>query len=223
MVIDVFHGVAHDVATRVRNFVIAVVPHLHSVQCNLAETPGVGMDMACRVLCEAQPEHFCWANEVANGVAAVVPVNFSEILGKVQTHRVSSLCPLPSLWCSMVDVGAPTRPGGTAAPRTSTTAPSPGTNQGRTVTAPAFNTHAERSLLQRFRDSNHSTISSMMSGQSLDIIPKLNGNPVCLTWALKGECSHGCRRANQHVRYNRSTNQAIHALMDTCGVAAAQP
>ena len=32
VVIDVFHGVAHDVATRVRNFVIAVVPHLHSVQ-----------------------------------------------------------------------------------------------------------------------------------------------------------------------------------------------
>ena len=59
--------------------------------------------------------------------------------------------------------------------------------------------------------------------RSLDIIPKLNGNPLCLTWALKGECSHGCRRANQHVRYNRSTNQAIHALMDTCGVAAIQP
>ena len=91
------------------------------------------------------------------------------------------------------------------------------------MTAPAFNTHADRSLLQRFRDSNHSTISSMMSGQSLDIIPKLNGNPVCLTWALKGECSHGCRRANQHVRCNCSTNQAIHALMDTCSVAAVQP
>ena len=91
------------------------------------------------------------------------------------------------------------------------------------MTAPAFNAHADRSLLQRLRDSNHSTISSMMSGQSSDIVPKLNGNPVCLTWALKGECSHGCRRANQHVRYNRSTNQAVHALMDTCGVAAVQP
>ena len=63
----------------------------------------------------------------------------------------------------------------------------------------------------------------MMFGQSLDIIPKHNGNPVCLTWALKGECSHGCRRTNQHVRCNRSTVQAIHALMDTCGVAAVQP
>ena len=91
------------------------------------------------------------------------------------------------------------------------------------MTAPAFNAHADRTLLQRFRDSSHSTISLMMSGQSLDIIPKHNGNPVCLTWALKGKCSHGCRRANQHVRCNRSTIQAIHALMDTCGVAAVQP
>ena len=99
VVIDVFHGVAHNVATRVRNFVIAVVPHLHLVQHNLAETPGVGMDMVCRVLCEAQQECFRWANEVANGVAAATPANFSEILGKVQTYRVSSLCPLPSLWC----------------------------------------------------------------------------------------------------------------------------
>ena len=112
VVIDVFHGVAHDVATRMRNFVIAVVPNLHSVQCNLAETPGVDMDMVCRILCEAQQEHFRWANEVANGVAAAPPVNFSEILGKVQAHRVSSLCPLPSLWHSMVNAGAPTRPGG---------------------------------------------------------------------------------------------------------------
>ena len=100
----------------------------------------------------------------------------------------------------MVHAGAPTRPGGSPAPRASTTAPSQGSSQGRNVTAPAFNAHADRSLLQRFRDSSHSTISSMMSGQSLDIIPKHNGNPVCLTWALKDKCSHGCRRANQHVR-----------------------
>ena len=78
-------------------------------------------------------------------------------------------------------------------------------------------------LLQRFWDSSHSTISSMMSGQSLDIIPKHNGNPVCLTWALKGKCSHGCCRANQHVRYNRSTIQTIHTLIDTCCAAAVQP
>ena len=163
VVINVFHGVAHDVATRVPNFVIAVVPHLHSVQCILAETPGAGMDMVCRVLCEAQQEHFGWANKVANGVAAATPVNFSEILGKVQTYRVSSLCPLP--WeRAMVDVGAPTLPGGSVTPRTNPPSSSQGPGQGQNVTAPAFNAHADQGLLQRFSDSTHLTTSSVMSG-----------------------------------------------------------
>ena len=95
--INIFHGVGHDVSNRVRNFVIAVAPHIHLVQCNLAESPSVGMDMVCRVLCEAQQEHFRWANKVANGVVGAAPVNFTDVLGKVQTHCVSSLCPLPSL------------------------------------------------------------------------------------------------------------------------------
>ena len=64
---------------------------------------------------------------------------------------------------------------------------------------------------------------AMLAGQLLDIIPKHNGNPVCLAWALKGECSQGCGCLNQHVRYNRNTIQALHGLMDTCGITAAQP
>ena len=53
VVIDIFHGVGHDVSNCACNFVIAVAPHLHSVQCNLAESPGVGMDMVCHILCKA--------------------------------------------------------------------------------------------------------------------------------------------------------------------------
>ena len=178
------------------------------------------MDMVCRVLFEAQQEYFRWANEMANtGNAA--QVDFSDILGKVQTSRVQSLCPLPAPWYNMVS--APTRPGLPApAPAPSRDATSGSGTANRGGTAPAFNTHADRGLLQRFRDSSHATINSMMAGQSNDIIPKHSGNPVCLTWALKGECSQGCRRANQHVRYGRSTVQALHAMMDTCGVATTQ-
>ena len=36
-------------------------------------------------------------------------------------------------------------------------------------------------------------------------IPKHNGNPVCLSWALKGVCSSGCKRKHQHVCYGRTT------------------
>ena len=44
----------------------------------------------CCVLCEAQQEHFRWANEVANGVASAAPVNSADILGKVQIEPARS-------------------------------------------------------------------------------------------------------------------------------------
>ena len=218
VVVDVFHGVAADVSTRVRAFVIAVVPHLHTVQHILSDSPGQGLDMVCRVLFEAQQEYFRWANETANGLAGVQPVDFSKILGLVQTSRVQSLCPLPSPWYEMVS--APPRPSPPGVPAARTGGGSGPTTRGGT--APAFNAHADQGLMTRFRDSGHSTINAMMAGHSADI-PKHNGQQVCLTWALKGECSQGCRRAGQHLRYGRATVQAIHALMDTCGVAAGQP
>ena len=203
------HGVTHDVANCVQHFVITVVPHLHSTQCNLAESPGVRMDTACQVLCKARQECFRWANEVANGVVGTAPVNFNEILGKAQTCQVSSSCPLPSLWCAMVDVRVPTRPGTSVAPRANQTISSPGSGQSCNVTAPAFNAHANCGLLQCFQDSSHSTISSMMSGQSLDIIPKHNGNPVCLTWALKGECAHTSKQLTTTTTKSTSTSGIV--------------
>ena len=115
---------------------------------------------------------------------------------------------------------APERPGYRRLPASNTGGNSGTTSRGGT--APAFNAHADQGLMTRFRDSGHSTINAMMTGHSADI-PKHNGQQVCLTWALKGECSQGCRRAGQHVRYGRSTVQAIHSMMDACGVAAAQP
>ena len=47
------------------------------------------------------------------------------------------------------------------------------------------------------------------------------GKPVCLTWELKGSCSSGCRRHENHKRYSRTTIQAIHGILDKCGVAQA--
>ena len=75
--------------------------------------------------------------------------------------------------------------------------------------------------LRRFRDSGHTTISGLMEGHNVEV-PKHAGSDVCLTWALKGECTTGCRRAPVHKRYSRATNQAISALLTECGVASPQ-
>ena len=62
----------------------------------------------------------------------------------------------------------------------------------------------------------------MIGGKDVEI-PKHAGKPVCLSWALKGACSTGCKRADTHVHYDRSVNQELHGLMDSCGVANSQP
>ena len=92
----VFHGATTGVANCVCAFVIPVVPHLHAVHHTLSNSPGQGLDMVCRVLFEAQQEHFHWVNQTADSLAAVDPVDFSKILGLVQTTCVQSLCHLPS-------------------------------------------------------------------------------------------------------------------------------
>lgn len=95
-----------------------------------------------------------------------------------------------------------------------------GTRQ-QASTTPVFNAHADRALLHRFRDSQFTNISAMMEGHSVEI-PKHSGSDVCLTWALKGECSAACRRKAQHVRYSQTTNRAIGALLTSCGIPETQ-
>jgi hypothetical protein len=84
-----------------------------------------------------------------------------------------------------------------------------------------FNPHADRAVLKRFRESEFSNISNMMEGKDVTI-PKHSNKDVCLVWALKGECSAGCKRKTQHVRYSQATNRAISELLTKCGVPETQ-
>ena len=58
----------------------------------------------------------------------------------------------------------------------------------------------------------------MMNGHNA-AIPKHSGQPVCLVWALKGECSSSCKRKALHVNYSAATNKALHTMMTSCAVA----
>ena len=85
-----------------------------------------------------------------------------------------------------------------------------------------MNAHPDDRLLARFRGSGHSTINSLMAGHDVEI-PKNGSKDLCLTWALKGACSSGCKRKDQHVRYSRAVNQKLHDFLDACGVDNVQP
>ena len=217
VVIDVFHGTNHAISTNVRSFALNVVPSLHHLEIQMADTPRAGLDLVCRVLYECQQEYFHWARRVAAQGPAGIPVpTFDSILDKVVTYRPNSLNQLPQPWYRLVD--APQRAG------TSPQAPSQNSNpRSESGSATVVNAYADRHLMQRFAACSHTTINALLGGRGADIIPKYKNQAVCLTWALKGECTSGCRRRHQHVRYPRTVNQAIDSMLDVCGIADPEP
>ena len=78
----------------------------------------------------------------------------------------------------------------------------------------------DRLLLRRFADCEHSSITAMTQGHDVEI-PQHKAKDICLVWALKGECSTGCKRKHAHERCPKAVNTKIHELLDTCGVAQA--
>ena len=89
--------------------------------------------------------------------------------------------------------------------------------EGSDVAVPQF----LKVLQERFQESGHRNIRALLEGHDMEV-PKNSSKPVCLVWALKGECSNQCRRKGQHVCYGRSTIQSIHCMLDECGVDSPQ-
>ena len=216
--IDVFHGVAHPLAVSVRSAVTEICPSLDRLAASMAENPAAGMDLVCRVMYDMQQDYFQWVTSRAAGQDPDVPT-FAQVKSLVLSFRVHSLSPLPTSWYSLVE--APTTDRDKAKAPSST--PSAGSAREQAGVVPTFYTQADRTLLNRFHDSEHNTISQLLAGKGDDIIPQLNGKPVCLSWALKGQCSATCKRKEQHKPLSRAVNQKIHAMLDTCGVANPQP
>ena len=209
VVIDVFHGVNHAVSNAVRDFVTEVGPALHQVYSVATENPEMGMDHVSRVLFEAQQDYFSYAQALANGGAPRVP-DFSRIRDQVRTFRAGALAPLPHPWYTHIKKAD--TPQKTATPSA----------RDQAGAGPRVNSNADSRLMTRFRDSGFPSIGKMLEGHEVTI-PKHAGKDVCLAWALKGQCSSGCKRQESHKSYPRSVVAKIHELMDTCGVANSQP
>ena len=215
--IDIFHGVNHEISVSIRDAVANIGPCLHRIITQMGDNQSAGMDLICRIMYDMQQDYFQYINQLsripAGGPMAAPRVpDFANLQQRVLTYRVDSLSPLPMGWYSLVT--APSNPRALRSPSRNT----PRDEAGMSAT---FNAHADRRLMQRFRDSEHTTISGMLEGHNPEV-PKHNDKPVCLTWALKGQCNGTCRRRENHVRYNRTTIQALHRLLDDCGVANPQ-
>jgi len=224
IVVDVFHGSAHPVAVSIREAVSKIYPHLNRVIHQSAHGTTTGTSLAWRILYEMQQDYFAYLRELAV-TPATVPVDvpkFEKIVHAVTSHRASCLAEVPHSWYAPLESRDKAEKPGTKkkAPADGGGGSSPLRDQ--SGTSPVTNARADRALMGRFRDSGHATITSMMAGKGATV-PQVDGKDICLSWALKGSCNSNCKRKEQHINYSRSVVQGLHALMDTCGVANAQP
>jgi hypothetical protein len=217
IIVDVFHGVAHGISISLRAAVVALGPQLQRMAAQSGDDQGAGMELICRVIFDMQQDYFGWLSKTAAGIGWPIPT-FQEVILKVTSYRADSLSTLPAHWYFLADC-----------PRahsikklTSTPASAPAALRTASSAATVVNAHAERRLVSRYKDSGHASITAMVGGRQLDF-PKQGGKAVCMTWALRGACNPTCKRKDMHVRYNGETNTALHAFMDECGVANAQP
>jgi len=171
-----------------------------------------------------QQDYFAYLRELAV-TPATVPVDvpkFEKIVHAVTSHRASCLAEVPHSWYAPLESRDKAEKTGTKkkAPADGGGGSSPLRDQ--SGTSPVTNARADSTLMGRFRDSGHATITSMMAGKGATV-PQVNGKDICLSWALKGSCNSNCKRKEQHINYSRAVVQGLHALMDTCGVANPQP
>jgi hypothetical protein len=164
-------------------------------------------------LYKAQQDYFRWASKTAQeNLPAHRPATptFKHITDAVLSFRVLSLSELPTQCYDMLEV-PPARPecNQERAPRQ------------QAASTAVFIANADQTLIKRFRESEFNNILSMMDGKDVSI-PKHAGKDVCLVWALKGECSAGCKHKAQHLRYSQATSRSISKLLTKCGVPEAQ-
>ena len=217
VVVNVFHGVTHPVALSVRTAVDEICPTLNRMVSEMGDTSSLGIDLVCRVMCELQQDYFRHPGTVVENVAApnaVAVPTFARVRDAALTFRAESLCALPRAWYSLVSAPSSDRHGQSQ--------PARPIRDDAKVT-PADNPNADTSHVQRFADSDFKTISAMIqAADPTPVLPEHNGKDVCLTWALKGRCTTGCKREDSHVRYSRSVNKEISDLLTHCEVANPQ-
>ena len=209
--IDLFHGTTHPLSVSVRQAVCTIGPLLSRVAAMEGDNSALATDLVCRLSYELQQDYFMWGMGVSTS-GHKTPPTFERIKNAVMSNRPDTMASLPPAWYHLFSLKK-------YEPRAQL-----GTNPQRAAVgaAPTVNPRGDERILSRFARSGHASISAMMDGKDAEI-PSHRGNPVCLSWALKGRCSNSCKRKDQHVPYPQGVVTKLHELLDKCGVVNAQP
>ena len=194
--VDVFHGINHPIATNVRNFVLAVCPMVHRCAEMMGDTPAKGIEFLIRCLYEVQQDYSYYVNQLAAGNQAVAVPDFTKITRAIETQRDGDISSLPANYQLLIKAPASNdsnkkQARGNNSGSNSTSGNNSSDRAGLQV---VHNAHADSGLRTRFANSGAATISALMNGHEVEI-PKHAGNEVCLTWAIKGQCTRACHHS----------------------------
>jgi hypothetical protein len=158
VVVDVFHGVGHAISINIRNAVMTIGPLLQRLAAQMGDTEGAGMELICRVMYNMTQDYFGYITKVAAGVA-VIPPDFSRVIDLVSTYRAESLSSLPAHWYTIVTCPR----SGMAPQKVAVTAPT--SMKPVSGTASVTNAHADRKLMNRYKNSGMNSITTMVGGR----------------------------------------------------------
>ena len=178
---DVFHGVNHRISVALRDYIREIAPYMHTMANSTADNPGFTADLIGRVFFDIQQDYFGWLALARNNPTTEVP-SFQQQIKLIKSHRASALPSMPTLWYSMFKEIQP-------ADEKKPTSAGPA----RSGSQSTVNSHADTGLINRFKDSGHTAISAMTKDKDFTV-PKVSGTDVCLSWALKGQCTTTCKR-----------------------------
>jgi hypothetical protein len=216
VIMRLFHGEAAPIVVNSQSMVAVVGPQMHAIVAQCGGSTRKGIELMCRVLYEVQQDYYMWLGQTANArnpaeLAAIPTPTYSGLINAVLSQRVESLGGLPG-WIL-----------GKLPPEDAPNVSLRGLRVREREEDIRYgeNPDADRRVKRRFADSSFNSISDMLANGGSDVkIPKYGGKEICMSWAVKGACGKGCKRAKQHQPYSRSITNQLMELMDKCGVPA---
>ena len=158
IVVDIFHGVTHAISQNIRNAVQQIGPLLQRLEVQMGDSRSAGLDLICRIMYDMQQDYFQYLAKQSVEIATTVP-DFQRVIELVATYRAEILSPLPAAWYLIVDCPAG-RGTNVAAPPPTT----PAAMRQPSSSATIVNAHADRRLVNRFKNSGQATITTMVGG-----------------------------------------------------------
>jgi len=219
VLMDVYLGVGHPYATSIRESVTHLVPMLQRLEMVLNEDriTHIGLQVMYYYQCAT----YLYLGDLQAGRTAELPNINTELIHKLRMAQYSTLPELPSSWIAQRSENPSDNTGTNPRGPTQGRGEGQGTGGRNNDRTSVTNAHPPQVQLNRFKNSDHSSIGTLRAAAGTDwVCPKVGNEDVCLAWHLKGSCWSTCPRKASHKKASNAIQEKLTELLDKAGVPA---